>query len=195
MIHLSSKLLLIWRQYIRIHRGLLSHCIQRCSGEVREGSLLAKEGSLPVQEGGPLGSTSASLGDYKKVIQTYPRTKVAVCGGDNRINLESCACVRSGLPRALLSRQPSTLDSGRDLGPEVLLAALGAPQRVEQVLELVLATGSPHECLGNRLLFTAPRQLSTKSWICLQHYMPSLLLLGKYTNILKVTPATKIEFF
>ena len=85
----------------------------------------------------------------------------------------------------LLSRQPSTLDSGCDLGPEVLLAALGAPQRVEQVLELILATGSPHECLGNRILFTALGQLSTKSWTSLLHCSPLLLLLGKHTNIFK----------
>ncbi len=43
--------------------------------------------------------------------------------------------------------QAGVLHSGRDLGPELLLAGLGAAQGAQQALELVLTARRPHKCL------------------------------------------------
>jgi len=54
-----------------------------------------------------------------------------------------------GCPRLLLvlGGQAGVLHRGRDLGPELLLAGLGAAQGAQQALELVLTARRPHKCL------------------------------------------------
>ena len=55
-----------------------------------------------------------------------------------------CVCVFLLLA---LAGHAGVLYGGRDLGPELLLAGLGAAQGGEQALELVLTAGCPHEGL------------------------------------------------
>jgi hypothetical protein len=57
-----------------------------------------------------------------------------------------CAFFRARL-LLILGGQAGILHSGRDLGPELLLAGLGATQGAQQALELVLTARRPHKCL------------------------------------------------
>lgn len=49
------------------------------------------------------------------------------------------------------ARQARTLNRSCDLCPQVLLAALGAPERGEKILELVLTTLRPHKSLEGEM--------------------------------------------
>ena len=49
------------------------------------------------------------------------------------------------------NRHVGVLDGHRDFGPELLLAGLGTPQGVEQVLELILTVRGPQERLIKKL--------------------------------------------